>query len=102
LVAELSSDKNLPTGAGGQAWDGGGPITLVRSNRVLAVLSAEAGGRSERLLKMAELALDRVASVRKGGWAGKILITAVQEKRIFETYFADAPARVARGADIAL
>lgn len=100
LAAELS-DKNLPTGAGGQPWDGG-PITLVRSNRVLAVLSAEDGGRSERLLKMAELSLDRVAAVRKGGWAGKILVTAVQDRKIFDAYFADSPDRVAQVAAIAV
>src|SRR5262249_54395146 len=100
LVAELS-DKNLPTGAGGQPWDAG-PITLVRSTRVLAVLSAEDAGRSDRLLRMAELALDRVAAVRPSGWAGKILVTAVQEKRIFETYFADSPDRVTQVAAIAV
>jgi hypothetical protein len=100
LVGE-AADKTLPTGSGGQPWDAG-PIRVVRSGRVLAVVSADDGDHSSRLLAMSERALDRVAAVRKGGWAGKIMITAVQERQIFDTYFAESPDKVAQVAAIAV
>ena len=80
----------LPLGVNGQPWDAS-PITVARSTRVVAVMSAEDGARAPALLKMAESALDRVAAVRPNGWAGKIFITAVQDSGIFDTYFADSP-----------
>ena len=100
LAAELT-DKRLPTGAGGQPWDAN-PIKLVRSDRVLMVLSADDSKPTRRLLQMAELSMDRVMAVRPHGWAGKMLVTAVQERQIFETYFADSPDKVAQVAAIAV
>jgi len=100
IVGE-AADKSLPLGVNGQPWDAS-PITVARSTRVVAVMSAEDGARAPALLKMAESALDRVAAVRPNGWAGKIFITAVQDSGIFDTYFADSPDRVNQVAAIAV
>jgi hypothetical protein len=100
LVAELS-DKSLPLGVGGQPWDAGS-IKVVRSDRVTVVLSADDTNRADRLLRMAEEALNRVLAVRRTDWTGKIFMTAVQERRIFDTYFADSPDRVGQVAAIAV
>jgi hypothetical protein len=101
LIVGEASGKDLPFGLNGQAWDAG-PITVVRGRRVVAVLSADDADRGSFLLQLAEAALDRVAAVRNGGWDGKVLVTAVQEQRIFDTYFADSPERVAEVAAIAV
>ncbi len=97
----VAGDPRLPTGAGGQAWETG-PITVVRSSRVVLVLSAGDAARAPDMLRMAEAGLDHVAAVRHGGWAGKVLITAVQDARLFTTYFADSPDRVNNFAAIAV
>jgi hypothetical protein len=94
-------DARLPTGTNGQAWETG-PITVLRSERVVLVLSADDAGRAPDMLRMAETGLDHVAAVRRGGWAGKIMITAVQDPRLFTTYFADNPDHVGRVAAIAV
>jgi hypothetical protein len=43
-----------------------------------------------------------VAAVRHDGWAGKVLITAVQDARLFTTYFAGSPDRIDNFAAIAV
>jgi hypothetical protein len=100
-LAGLAQDPKLPTGTNGQAWQTG-PITVVRSERVVLVLSAGDAGRAPDMLRMAEAGLDHVAEVRRGGWAGKVLITAVQDARLFTTYFTDSPDRIDNFAAIAV
>jgi hypothetical protein len=101
-IGGQASDKNAPYGANGQAWDAAGPIVVQRSKRVVAVLSADDAERGSYLLDLAEHGLDRVARTRPNGWDGKVFVTAVQDTRIFDTYFADSPERVARVAAIAV
>lgn len=101
VIADEASDKDLPYGANGQAWDAG-PIAVTRSERVVAVFSAEDTARADYLLQLAEEGLDRVYAVRPTGWDGKVLVTAVQERRIFDAYFANAPDRIAQVAAIAV
>jgi hypothetical protein len=100
-LAGAAADAKLPTGTNGQAWETG-EITVARSRRVVLVLSASDAGRAPDLLRMAETGLDQVAAVRRGGWAGKVLITAVQDPRLFTTYFADNPDHVGNVAAIAV
>src|SRR5262249_26726052 len=100
-LAGVVDNPRLPTGAGGQAWETG-PIVVVRSDRVVLVLSASDSGRAPDMLRMAEDGLDHVAAVRRGGWAGKVLITAVQDARLFSTYFARSPDRIDNFAAIAV
>jgi hypothetical protein len=100
-VVGEANGKQLPLGINGQPWDAGA-IAVVTSRRVVAVMSAEDAGRAPTLLKMSESALDRVAAVRPNGWAGKVLVTAVQDSAIFDTYFGDSPDRVNQVAAIAV
>jgi hypothetical protein len=102
IAGQAAADKNLPYGANGQAWDAAGPIVVQRSKRVVAVLSADDASRGTYLLDLAEQGLDRLAKTRPDGWDGKVFVTAVQDTRIFDTYFADSPDRVARVAAIAV
>jgi hypothetical protein len=101
IVGEATG-KDLPYGANGQAWDDAGPIIVQTSPRVVAVLSADDAERGPYLLQYAEKALDRLAQTRSGGWDGKVFLTAVQDQRIFDTYFADSPERIAQVAAIAV
>jgi hypothetical protein len=100
LAGELS-DRTLPYGTRGQPWDGG-PIEVVKSARVVAILSADDAGRAKFLLDESEAGLTKVAKIRPAGWDGKVLLTAVQDQRIFDAYFGDSPERVAKVAAIAV
>jgi hypothetical protein len=94
-------DTSLPLGTNSQPWEAG-PIGVARNGRVVAVLSADDMGRADALLRMSESALDQVAKVRKGSWAGRILVIAVQDSRLFDGYFADSPDRISQVAAVAV
>ncbi|MER7008926.1 hypothetical protein ABT297_38595 [Dactylosporangium sp. NPDC000555] len=102
VIAGDGVGKAMPTGAEGQPWDAGEPISVVRNDRVVAVLSAGAADNGKALLQLAETGLRQVAQVRPSGWDGKVLLTAVSNKQIFDTYFAESQDRVARVAAIAV
>jgi hypothetical protein len=104
LIAGDGAGKELPTGEAGQPWDASGPITVVRDERVVAVLSAGTGPADggQGLLELAATGLRQVAAVRPGGWDGKVLLTAVADRQIFDTYFAGSQDRVAQVAAIAV
>lgn len=101
VIAGEAGAEDLPYGANGQAWDAG-PISVARSTRVVAVLSADDASRADYLLRLAETALNHVGAVRSGGWEGKVVVTAVQDQRIFDAYFSDSPDRIAQVAAIAV
>jgi hypothetical protein len=102
VIAGDGSGKDLPTGTAGQPWDASGAISILRDDRVVAVLSADEADRGRALLQLAEAGLKRVAEVRPSGWDGKVLLTAVTDKQIFDTYFAESQDRVAQVAAIAV
>jgi hypothetical protein len=97
-----AAGNDLPLGANGQPWDSTGPVAVLRNDRIIAVVSADDAERGRDLLQMAETSLKQVAEVRPTGWDGKVLFTAVQDKRIFDTYFAESQDRVAQVAAIAV
>lgn len=101
VIAAEAADKGLPYGVNGQAWDAG-PISVVTSSHVVAAMSREDAGNASYLLGLAERGLGRVYAVRQTGWTGKVFLTAVQDRRIFDTYFSNAPERVAEVAAIAV
>ncbi|WP_203903505.1 hypothetical protein [Virgisporangium aliadipatigenens] len=100
LVGEAGPDKELPTGVGGQPWDGEA-ITVQRSDHVTGVFSA---GRDNpaKILNLAEKALGRVAVVRPAGWVGKVFVIATRDRKVFDAYFGDNPERVDQVAAIAV
>ncbi|MFI5913755.1 hypothetical protein [Dactylosporangium sp. NPDC051541] len=104
VIAGDGAGKDLPTGEAGQPWDAAGPIAVVRNARVTAVISADTGPADggQGLLELATTGLEQVAAVKPGGWDGKVLLTAVADRRIFDTYFAESQDRVAQVAAIAV
>lgn len=102
LIVGDAAGKDMPLGANGQPWDSTGPVAVLRNDRIIAVVSADDAQRGRNLLQMAETSLKQVAEVRPTGWDGKVLFTAVQDKRIFDTYFAESQERIAQVAAIAV
>jgi hypothetical protein len=102
LIVGDAAGKDMPLGANGQPWDSAGPVTVLRNDRVVAVVSADDAERGRNLLQLAETSIKQVAEVRPTGWDGKVLFTAVQDKRMFDTYFAESQERIAQVAAIAV
>ncbi|MET7418138.1 hypothetical protein [Dactylosporangium sp. NPDC005555] len=102
LIVGDAAGKDLPIGVNGQPWDSTGPVAVLRNDRIIAVVSADDAQRGRNLLQMAETSLKQVIEVRPAGWDGKVLFTAVQDKRIFDTYFAESQERIAQVAAIAV
>jgi hypothetical protein len=100
LVGEAKG-KDLPSGVGGQPWDAG-PIVVERTEHIVGVFSANNRSKGRELVDIAELALDQVALVRPGGWVGKVFMTAVRDRAVFDAYFGATPERVDQVAAIAV
>jgi hypothetical protein len=101
LLAGESDEDNLPTGTGGLPWESK-PVVVKRSAHVVAVISRDDQEIAPHLLNLAERGLSEVFRLRPTGWAGKILLTAVSDRKVFQSYFRDSPDKVAEVAAIAV
>lgn len=101
LVGEAKGSKDLPSGVGGQPWDGG-PIVVEQTEKVVGVFAANNRTLARQLVEIADLALEQVAIVRPGQWVGKVFMTAVRERKVFDAYFGASPERVDQVAAIAV
>ena len=87
--------RGLPFGVGGQPWEAR-PITVVRAAHVVAVISKEDAEIAPRLVDLAERGITNVMKVRKTGWAGKVLVTAVSDQKVFSAYFESSPDKLSQ------
>ncbi|HKT00098.1 MAG TPA: hypothetical protein VJT31_11245 [Rugosimonospora sp.] len=101
LLAGESDEDDLPTGAGGLPWEAK-PIVVKRTNHVVAVVSADEQEIAPHLLSLAERGLTQVFKLRPTGWAGKVLVTAVSDRNVFQSYFRDTPDKTSEVAAIAV
>jgi hypothetical protein len=92
LVNEESAGASggLPFGVGGQPWEAR-PVTVVRTAHVVAVISKEDADIAPHLVDLAERGVTNVMKVDKAGWDGKILLTAVSDQKVFQSYFDSSP-----------
>jgi hypothetical protein len=100
LVGE-GKGKDFPSGVGGQPWDAG-PIVVEKTEKVVGVFSANNRNRARQLVQLADEALKQVAVVRPGQWVGKVFMTAVRDRAVFDAYFGASPERVDQVAAIAV
>lgn len=100
LVGE-GKGKDFPSGVGGQPWDAG-PIVVEKSEKIVGVFSANNRSQARELVKIADEALEQVAVVRPGQWVGKVFMTAVRDRAVFDAYFGASPERVDQVAAIAV
>jgi len=97
LVAEegAGGGHSFPFGVGGQAWEAR-PVTVVKSAHVVAVISKEDAEIAPHLLSLAERGMVNAAKVRPDGWPGKVLVTAVSDQKVFDSYFEGSPDKLAQ------
>jgi hypothetical protein len=85
----------LPFGVGGQPWEAR-PVTVVRAPHVVVVTSKEDADITPHLVDLAERGVTNVLKVYKGGWDGKVLVTAVSDQKVFDSYFDGSRDRLAQ------
>jgi hypothetical protein len=92
LVAEqgAGAGDRYPFAVGGQPWEAR-PVVVVKSPHVVAVISKEDREIAPHLLDLAERGVVNAAKVRPDGWPGKVLVTAVSDQKVFDSYFAGSP-----------
>jgi hypothetical protein len=97
LVAEegAGAGSSFPFGVGGQAWEAR-PIVVVKTAHVVAVISKEDQEIAQHLLDLAERGMVAVAKIRPDGWPGKVLMTAVSDQKVFESYFEGSTDKLAQ------
>ena len=97
LVAEegAGAGDRFPFGVGGQPWEAR-PVVVVKTEHVVAVISKEDQEIATHLLKLAEHGMVAATKIRPDGWPGKVLLTAVSDQKIFESYFAGSKDKLAQ------
>jgi hypothetical protein len=97
LVAEegAGAGDRFPFGVGGQPWEAR-PIVVVKTEHVVAVISKEDQEIAPHLLKLAEHGMVAATKIRPDGWPGKVLLTAVSDQKVFESYFAGSKDKLAQ------
>jgi hypothetical protein len=95
LAGEESAGGSRPLGTGGQPWEAR-PVTVVKSAHVVAVISKEDADIAPHLLDLAERGVNNVMTVRPGNWPGKLLVVAVTDQKVFDSYFDSSPDKLAQ------
>ena len=97
LVAEqgAGAGDQYPFAVGGQPWEAR-PVVVVKSAHVVAVISKEDQEIAPHLLDLAERGVVDAAKVRPDGWPGKVLVTAVSDQKVFDSYFAGSSDKIAQ------
>jgi len=91
----VGASQGLPFGVGGLPWEAR-PVTVVRSAHVIAVISTEDAEIAPHLVDLAERGITNVMKIRKTGWSGKVLLTAVSDQKVFDAYFEGSPDKLAQ------
>jgi hypothetical protein len=78
--------QGLPFGVGGQPWEARA-VTVVHAAHVVAVISKEDAEIATHLVQLAERGVTNVLKIYPSGWDGKILLTAVSDQNVFDSYF---------------
>jgi len=97
LIAEegAGASRAYPFAVGGQPWEAR-PVVVKRTAHVVAVISKEDEEIAPHLLDLAERGMVNAAKVRPDGWPGKVLVTAVSDQKVFESYFAGSRDKLAQ------
>src|SRR6266508_611579 len=84
-----------PAGRTRSPWEAR-PVVVKRTAHVVAVISKEDEEIAPHLLDLAERGMVNAAKVRPDGWPGKVLVTAVSDQKVFESYFAGSRDKLAQ------
>jgi len=97
VVASESDDPHLPLGAGGQPWEAG-PLIVTKRGHLAVVTSAAHPEVAAHLVPIAERAVALVSRFRPAGWDRQVLMLALDDRKVFDSYFRKLPGEYAAAA----
>lgn len=89
LASDSDADADLPETGHADPWDRRA-VVVRTGRRVLLVVDAEDEQRAGRLVRVADRAVRRVADLWPGGWRRRVVVVAVRDQQLVETYFRTA------------
>lgn len=86
LGSDSDADRLLPETGHADPWDRRAMVTG-RGQQVLILADATDAGHLRQLVAAGDAAVDRVASMWPTGWRRRVVIVAVRDQQLLETYF---------------
>jgi len=85
VIAGEASGDQLPDGTGAQVWDVS-PILALSSEDVLLIVS-EGQANTRALLDRAQQATETVQEFRQDGWSGRVVMIAVDDTLVYNSFW---------------
>ena len=89
LASDTDVDRELPETGHADPWDRR-PIAVREGRRALLIADRQDKGRLGALLRAADQAVQRVSRMWPDGWRQKVVVVAVDDEVVLETYFRTA------------
>jgi hypothetical protein len=86
IASDSDADQDLPETGHADPWDRRAMVAREGSH-VLVLADADDQGRLAALVHVADGAVTKVARMWPGGWRRKVVVVAVRDQRLIETYF---------------
>ena len=86
IASDSDADAQLPETGHADPWDRR-PIVVGRGRSVLVLADAADKGRLDGLVRVADQAVRRVADFWSDGWRRRVVVVAVDDQHLVETYF---------------
>jgi hypothetical protein len=86
LASDTDGDRDLPPTGHGDPWDRR-PMVTGRGKHVLVLADAADRDQLPDLVRVADASVARVADMWRTGWRRKVVVVAVRDQQLIETYF---------------
>lgn len=86
IASDSDADRQLPETGHADPWDRRA-IVVGRGRSVLVLADAADKARLDRLVRVGDRAVRRVADFWSDGWRRRVVVVAVQDQHLVETYF---------------
>jgi hypothetical protein len=86
LASDTDGDQDLPPTGHADPWDRRAMVTG-RGKHVLVLADAQDRSRLSAVVRVADASVSRVADMWPTGWRRKVVVVAVRDQQLIETYF---------------
>ncbi len=86
IASDSDADSDLPETGHADPWDRRAMVAR-EGDHVLVLADAEDKGRVGALVRVSDAAVSKVARMWPDGWRRKVVVVAVRDQRLIETYF---------------
>jgi hypothetical protein len=86
IASDSDADAQLPETGHADPWDRRA-VVAKKGRSVLVIADAEDKGQLGRLVRVGDAAVRRVAGLWTDGWRRRVVVVAVRDQRLVETYF---------------